>query len=82
LLRAVQAQHEVGDIELVPLGLAVTQRDELGGSTGSERSREPRQHDALLARVVAEATGSTVASLEREVGSAVADGETLSKRAA
>jgi hypothetical protein len=53
-LRVIDADGEVGDVELADRFAALTERLALGRSSAGEGLREPCEHDGALARVVGE----------------------------
>jgi hypothetical protein len=52
LLRRVDTDRKVGDIERADLIAALPERLAFRGSPAAERFREPREHDGLLVLVI------------------------------
>lgn len=65
----------MGDVEAADGGVAVTQRLELGSSTGRERLREPSEHHAAPADVIGQTMDPAVTALELEAWGEVSDRE-------
>jgi hypothetical protein len=71
--RVVDADGEIGDVELPDGIAALTERLAFGRSPAGEGFREPRQHDSVLALVVGESVHLAIGALQIEGRRGIAD---------
>jgi len=69
----IDAGGKVCDVEDANVIAALTERLALGGSTGSERLREPPQHNPSPAQILAQRVGLAVGGLKGEIRRLIAD---------